>query len=162
MTSKCIHPNCQGVFPEGMLEQSTIEDCGNLLHHPCQTEYERSQNIDLGLHKYCFSCYDRKTKAASPSKVGEKVLPSNPAGRGKEDSADNNESPEIDLRDVVDEDQGCATRKNLPEIIIPANEETIVPELKEKNGFKENNVVLYLETCLQNFFTKGSYYLGFH
>ena len=68
MHPKCSYPNCLGIFPEGILEQCAIEGCTNRLHHACQTEYESSQNIDLGLHKYCFSCCDRKIKGVSQSK----------------------------------------------------------------------------------------------
>ena len=108
MPPKCSYPNCLGIFLEGILEQCAIEACTNCLHHPCQTEYESSQNIDLGLHKYCFCCCDRKIKAVSQSNSGEKVLQSTPAGRGKEDSVGNSESPTIDLLGSVAEDT-CST-----------------------------------------------------
>ena len=50
MSSKCSYPNCQGTLPEGTLKQCAIEGCGNRLYDPCQADYERSQNVDWGLH----------------------------------------------------------------------------------------------------------------
>ena len=185
MHPKCSYPNCLGIFPEGILEQCAIEGCTNRLHHACQTEYESSQNIDLGLHKYCFSCCDRKIKGVSQSNSGKEKSQSNEG---------NNESRGTDLRGSLAEDTGCTTPdyntieaskpspksnernssstarrilltprrsprvrnsptprgKNLPEVIIPANEETIVPELKAQKGFKGNSVVLCPEIYLQH------------
>ena len=109
MPPKCSYPNCLGIFPEGILEQCATEGCTNRLHHACQAEYESSQNIDFGLHKYCFSCCDRKIKAVSQSNSGKEVSQSDPVGRGKEDNEGNNESRGSDLRGSLAEDTGCTT-----------------------------------------------------
>ena len=80
----------------------------------------------------------------------EKVSQSKRTGTLKEDSACNNESSAIDLRDSVAEDVGITAGKNLSQAIIPANEETIVPELKAQKGFKDNSDVLCPGTHLHS------------
>ena len=45
---------------------------------------------------------------------------------------------------------GCDAGKNLLEILISSNEETIAPDLKAQKGFKDNSVLLCPETHIQN------------
>ena len=61
-------------------------------------------------------------KEASESNSGEKVSHSNPSRRLKDDSACDNESATIDLLESAAEDSGSTARKNISQIIIPANE----------------------------------------
>ena len=61
------------------------------------------------------------------SNSGEKASQSKRPGRLIEDSAYDDESYAIDVRDTVAKYGGSTTRKNPPQIIIPANEEKIVP-----------------------------------
>ena len=56
----------------------------------------------------------------------------------------------INIHDSVAEDSGVTTGNNLFQIIIPSNEESIVPKLKAQKAFKCNSVVLFPETHLHN------------
>ena len=140
MPKKCSYPNYLGKFPEGMLEQCAIENCLNRLHHSCQTEYEHSQNIDMGLHKHWFCCCAGKIKEVSESNSRENASESNPDGRLKYDRTHNNKSPAIHLRYSVVEDAGVTNTKNLSQIIIPESKETNAFDLESNSGEKVSQI----------------------
>ena len=80
----------------------------------------------------------------------KKALCRKRAGRLKVDSAYHNDLSTIELHDSVAGDVGIATGNNLYQIMIPANEESIVLKLKVQKGFKDNSVVLCPKICLHD------------
>ena len=60
------------MFPEGVLEQCAITNCLKRSHHSCQTEFEHSQNVDVGLHKHFFVATLEKSKK-HPNQIVERM-----------------------------------------------------------------------------------------
>ena len=82
------------------------------------------------LSKIIISANKEKNVLDLESNSGQKESQSKLSGRLKGYSAYNNESSAIDLRDSAPEDAVSTARNNPPQMIIPSNKETIVPESK--------------------------------
>ena len=65
MPPKCTYPGCTGIFQEGNLEKSSKANCKLHLHHACQADPEHQDNVELDLHKFCYSCYNEEVKQAN-------------------------------------------------------------------------------------------------
>ena len=167
MPTKCSYPDCLGIFPDTLLETCRKDNCNYRLHHVCQTEYESKQNVDIGLHKYCINCCNEAIREKYPyGLVGDEEEKSDNKNDDDDDSGGtidlNTTTAQATSVDEIAEETGTATEmgieigepprtgKNLPEIIIPANEAQIKPSLKCQKGFKENSVVLCPSVFLHN------------
>ena len=169
MPTKCCYPDCGGIFPDTLLEPCLKENCNIRLHHVCQTEWESTRDVDIGLHKYCYNCCIEAVKTKYPHGLvsNEKEK----SGNKKNDNDDDSDRT-IDLNSTAVQDtsndkmaeeaeetveaqaieiqERPQTGKNLPEIIIPANEEQIKPALKCQKGLKGNSVVVCPSIFLHN------------